>query len=115
MESQQELKFKAENLTINAAPTESSKFYEAQNIKVVFRNVDFEITGDFKVDATTHISNGQEVEDGENGQGAKVVYEIDIQDESSTSENIVETALEEVIDGIDDTLKTVVKRGKPFR
>ncbi|NLW01585.1 MAG: InlB B-repeat-containing protein [Clostridiales bacterium] len=107
-ESQQELKFKAENLTINAAPTESSKFYEAQNIKVVFRNVDFEITGDFKVDATTYISNGQEVEDGENGQGAKAVYEIDIQDESSTSENIVETALEEVIDGIDDTLKTVV-------
>lgn len=100
-QDQQKLIFKANNLVINAAPTEASKFYESQNIKVVFRNIDIDVTGNFTVDATTYISNGQEVED---GPGESTSYEIDIHDEESTSDQIVDT----IVDGMDDALKTVV-------
>ncbi|HHT64862.1 MAG TPA: hypothetical protein GX017_02110, partial [Clostridiales bacterium] len=108
-QNDQALKLKANNLTVNAAPTEASKFYESQNIKVVFRNVDFEITGNLTVDATSYISNGQEVE---NGPAESTVYDIEIQDENSESENIVDTVVDAVADKIDEKLKTVVNAVK---
>ncbi|MCR3920962.1 MAG: hypothetical protein NUK65_00375 [Firmicutes bacterium] len=97
----EKLVIRANNLTVHAAPTGQSQLYATQNIKVVFTNVDIQVTGDFMVDATSYISNGQEVE----SEPAKsTVYEIVIDTLEPGSEQVVDT----VVDGIDEALETVV-------
>ena len=48
----------------------------------------------------------------ENGPAESTVYDIEIQDENSESENIVDTVVDAVADKIDEKLKTVVNAVK---
>jgi hypothetical protein len=89
------------SLDVQAAPTQKALFNSTQNIKVIFRNVHIKATENFIVDATSYISNGQEVED-QSGDGT--IYEIIVDEVSETSNQVVET----IVEGTSDTLQTVV-------
>lgn len=97
----QKLKIIINNLTIQAAPTEAAQFDTSQNIKVVFRNVDVKASGDFTVDATSYISNGEEVE---NPAEESTMYGIIIEEITGEVDQVVDTTVE----GTSDAIETIV-------